>query len=78
MSHLADDPAGSIVLTAREAFLVMTDYIWQFAQSAGDDLLTLLGDTGIEPDGGPTDPVAWEDWLVSVERIKNGKAPRSE
>jgi hypothetical protein len=64
-------------LTPREAFLVMSDFIWEFAQRAGDDLLTLIGDTGIEDDGGPTDPAAWEDWLASVERIRSGLAPRS-
>jgi hypothetical protein len=66
------------LLTARQAFLVMTDFIWEFAQRAGDDLMTLIGDTGIEPDGGPTDPAAWDDWLASVAKIRSGKAPRSE
>jgi len=56
----------------------MTDFIWEFAQRAGDDLMTLIGDTGIEADGGPTDPAAWDDWLASVAKIRSGKAPRSE
>ena len=67
--------AGDL-LTAREAFLAMTDFIWEFAQRAGDDLLTLIGDTDLEADGGPTDPAAWQDWLVSVAKIKAGKPPR--
>lgn len=65
-------------LTPRQAFLAMTDFIWMFAQRAGDDLMTLIGDTGIEADGGPTDPAAWDDWLASVAKIRSGKAPRSE
>jgi hypothetical protein len=64
-------------ITVRQAFLALSDYVWRFAQSAGDDLLTLLGDTGIEPDGGPTDPAAWDDWLISVERIRRGEEPRT-
>jgi hypothetical protein len=67
-----------VVLTEREAFLVMTDYIWRYAQSAGDDLITLLGDTAIQADGGPTDPAAWSDWRASVDRIRKGHRPRSD
>lgn len=63
-------------LTSREAFLAMTDFIWQFAQRAGDDLITLIGDTGIESDGAPTDPAAWDDWLASVAKVKSGRPPR--
>lgn len=66
------------LISTREAFLAMTDFIWQFAQRAGDDLLTLIGDTGIEADGGPTDPAAWDDWLASVAKIRAGIPPRSE
>lgn len=66
------------LLTPREAFLAMTDFIWEFAKRAGDDLMTLIGDTGIEADGGPTDSAAWDDWLASVAKIRAGKAPRAE
>lgn len=65
-------------LTLRESFLAMTDFIWEFAKRAGDDLMTLIGDTGIEADGGPTDPAAWDDWLASVAKIRAGKEPRSD
>jgi hypothetical protein len=66
-----------VTLTAREAFLVMTDFIWRFAQSAGDDLITLLGDTELEADGQPSDAASWEDWMASVSRIRDGDPPRS-
>lgn len=66
------------LLTPRQAFLAMTDFIWEFAMRAGDDLLTLIGDTGLEADGLPTDPAAWDDWLASVATSRSGKAPRSE
>jgi hypothetical protein len=69
------DVSGS--LTPHQAFLAMTDYIWRYAQVAGDDLMTLLGDTGIEADGGPTDAAAWDDWLASVRRIHAGQPPRT-
>lgn len=66
------------LLTPRQAFLAMTDFIGAFAQRAGDDLITLIGDTGIEADGSPTDPAAWDDWLPSVAKIRSGRAPRGE
>lgn len=78
MSSPDSAPPDQELLTSRQAFLAMTDFIWQFAQRAGDDLMTLIGDTGIEADGGPTDPAAWDDWLASVAKIRAGKAPRGE
>ena len=65
-------------LTTHQAFLAMTDFIWRYAETAGDDLITLLGDTAIEADGQPTDPAAWEDWLASVRRILAGHSPRTD
>lgn len=76
MSPLDSPTTEDDMLTTRQAFLAMTDFIWEFAQRAGDDLITLLGDTGIEADGGPTDPAAWDDWLASVAKIRAGRAPR--
>jgi hypothetical protein len=65
-----------IMLTAEEAFSVMSDYIWRYAQQAGDDLITLFGDTALLEDGRPGDPAAWDDWVESVRRIKAGNKPR--
>lgn len=78
MSSLDERPSAEPSLTVRESFLVMSDYIWRYAQLAGDDLITLLGDTELEADGQPTDPAAWEDWIASVERIKAGQPPRGD
>lgn len=78
MSFPGDPTPDEETLTLRESFLAMTDFIWQFAMRAGDDLMTLIGDTGIEADGGPTDPAAWDDWLASVAKIRAGKEPRSD
>ena len=59
-----------IYLTEREAFAAMSLFINRFADRAGDDLLTLLGDLAVMPDGGPFDPAAWEDWLSCVRSIR--------
>jgi hypothetical protein len=59
-------------LDEREAFLAMSEFLWRYAQRAGDDLITLVGDTEIEADGGPTDPAAWDDWLACVRNVKAG------
>jgi hypothetical protein len=58
-------------LTEREAFQAMSLFLDQFAERAGDDLLTLLGDITIEADGGTTDPAAWEDWMRCVAEVKS-------
>jgi hypothetical protein len=72
----ADEFVAADLITVRDAFYAMTDFIWKFANRAGDDLLTLLGDTDIMADGGPTDPAAWEDWKRSVAKIREGVPPR--
>jgi hypothetical protein len=66
---MSQEPMNRI--TEREAFLAMTLFLNRFAERAGDDLLTLLGDITLMPDGGPFDPAAWEDWLSCVESIKS-------
>lgn len=68
----SDDP-----ITTREAFLAMAEFIWRFERRAGDDLITLLADIGLMPDGGPTDPAAWDDWVECVAYVKSGRMPRS-
>jgi len=77
MSHPGDDETTDDRLTDAQAFQAMSDFLWQFARRAGDDLITLLGD--IEPlaDGRPTDAAAWDDWLESVRRIRAGLPPRT-
>jgi hypothetical protein len=62
-------------MNEREAFEAMSKFLWKFANRAGDDLLTLLGDIAIEADGQPTDLAAWSDWMecVSATVEKNPK-----
>jgi hypothetical protein len=66
MSH--DEPSS--YLTEREAFAAMSLFLNRFAERAGDDLLTLLGDLALMPDGGPFDPAAWEDWLSCIRSVR--------
>lgn len=73
-----DSPALRKELTDRQAFLAMSEFLWQYARRAGDDLITLLGDIELEPDGRPTDPAAWDDWLECVRRVKAGLPPRHQ
>lgn len=81
MQDHADSPGvegTGASLTEHEAFLAMAEFVWQFAQRAGDDLLTLLGDTDIQGDGLPFDPAAWDDWLDCVRHVKAGLPLRRE
>ena len=74
MADANDEPE---LLTSYQAFLAMSDFVWEFGQAAGDDLLTLLGDTSLSADGMPFDRAAWSDWKRSVARIRAGHPPRS-
>jgi len=66
------------ILSTEDCFLVMSDFVWAYARrGAGDDLITLLGDTGLTSDGRPFDSAAWEDWVESIEWIKSGRFPRT-
>ena len=58
-------------LDEHEAFRAMTMFLTQFAERAGDDLLTLMSDITIGPDGGTFDPAAWNDWMRCVEAVKS-------
>jgi hypothetical protein len=58
----------------REAFFAMSQFLWQFANRAGDDLMTLLGDIAIDADGDTNDPAAWDDWMECVRAVKEGGA----
>ena len=65
-------------LNEREAFDAMSRFLWQYANRAGDRLFDLLGDIHIEPDGGPTDPAAWSDWIACVRLAKEGDTTDSD
>lgn len=56
-------------LTVGEAFAAMTLFVNQFADRAGDDLLTLLGDISLRR-ATTCDPAAWGDWLACVAEVK--------
>jgi len=64
--HASDD---DVTLSTHEAFDVMRLFVEQFADRAGNDLLTLLGDITAESDGFPRDAAAWADWLECVRRV---------
>lgn len=67
-SHQRQDEQFS----ARESFLAMSEFVWRFGCRAGDDLMTLIGDTHLESDGWPTDPAAWDDWLDCLDSVRSG------
>jgi hypothetical protein len=68
MSRETVSPSGDD-LTVGEAFAAMTLFVNQFADRAGDDLLTLLGDISLRR-ATTCDPAAWQDWLACVAQVK--------
>ncbi|QCB92506.1 hypothetical protein [Cellulomonas shaoxiangyii] len=75
MSASYDDRGEN--LTAQEAFLAMTDFVWQYARRNPEYMMTILADIQIYPNGETADPAAWTDWLDSVAWVKSGKPPRT-
>jgi hypothetical protein len=57
-------------LTDSEAFDAMSLFLNRYAERAGDDLITLLGDLQLMEDGEPTDPAAWSDWMSCVSDVR--------
>jgi hypothetical protein len=57
-------------LSEHEAFRAMTLFLTQYYARAGDYLVTLLADIGIEADGQTLDPAAWNDWKRCVDTVK--------
>jgi hypothetical protein len=61
-------------LSEREAFQVMSLFLAQFAERAGDDLATLMSDITIGADGRTFDPAAWDDWMTCVRTVTAARA----
>lgn len=78
MASLDDGGIATGSLTEREAYLVMTEFVWDYARRAGDDLLTLLAGIELDAEGRSSDPAAWYDWLDCVRYVKAGLPPRRE
>jgi hypothetical protein len=64
-----------VKLSEREAFEAMTRFLNEYYARAGDDLVTLLADLGIERDGDTLDPAAWNDWLRCVRAVTQNREP---
>lgn len=71
-----DGDASTELLTEHEAFLVMTDFLWQFTRRAGEDLVSLLVCIELDAQGRSADPQAWDDWLDCVKHFSSGLPPR--
>jgi hypothetical protein len=67
---------GGVMATIdeRQAFKAMTLFLNEFYSRAGNDMETLLADIGLEADGQPLDPAAWNDWLQCVEEARRESA----
>ena len=58
------------MLTTREAFEAMVEFLAQFySRTKSDDVGGLLGDIQMRDDGLTADPAAWHDWLKCVSVV---------
>jgi hypothetical protein len=43
-----------------------------------EELGGLLGDMQFLADGSTADPAVWEEWLIAVKKVRDGKQTREE
>lgn len=61
-------------LTSKQAFLAMFAYLEiHFERFGPGQIGTVLSELSLLPDGGTSDPAAWDDWLKSVQRARRGE-----
>ena len=63
-----------VQLTPEQAFAALTLFVNQFADRAGNDLLTLIGDIQLDDQGHTFDPAAWDDWMECVRQVVEREA----
>jgi hypothetical protein len=57
----------------KEAYLAMYRFLEnEYELTGSDDIGGLLGGMSFLADGSTADPSAWENWLNSIEEIKQG------
>ncbi|RKH74008.1 hypothetical protein D7X55_16165 [Corallococcus sp. AB049A] len=61
------------VLTIQEAYAAMYEYLQALhSVSPSDELGGLLGSMSLLDDGTPADPAVWADWLIAVQKARQG------
>lgn len=59
-------------LNKKEAYLAMYYFLEGFYERTGsDDVGALLGSMRLIGDENTMDPAAWEDWIQSIQLVKN-------
>lgn len=49
-----------------------------YEMTESEELGGLLGDMQFLADGSTADPAVWEEWLVAVKKVRDGKQTREE
>ena len=66
--------ADEDTLTVQQAFLAMFNFLEiHFERLGPGEIGTVLSEISLLPDGGTLDPAAWDDWMNSVRKAKNGE-----
>ena len=61
-------------LTKQEAFLAMFAYLEiHFRRFGPGEIGAVLSELSLLPDGGTSDPAAWDDWIKCVQKAKRGE-----
>jgi hypothetical protein len=65
-------------LSIKEAYAAMYAYIEKLYDVTGsDDLGGVLGSLSLLKDGTPVDPGVWTDWMLAVQKARDGHVDMS-
>lgn len=64
------DRSTQQLLTPRQAYLVMFEFLRQYYERGqSDEIGNLLGNLSLLSDGSSADPPQWTDWEIAVDRV---------
>jgi hypothetical protein len=59
------------IMDANEAYAAMMRFLEKYYElTNADDIGALLGSMELHPDGKPTDPAIWDEWLAAIEAVR--------
>lgn len=69
------DSLDQQLLTPRQAYLIMFEFLWQYYQRGqSNEIGGLLGDLSLLADGSSADPAQLADWEIALSRVLEAEA----
>lgn len=69
------DSLDQQLLTSRQAYLVMFEFLRQYYQRGeSDEIGNLLSNLSLLANGSSADPAQWGDWEIALSRVREAEA----